>query len=153
MLVAKEGLRDAETIISNLARDKNGNIIESIKIVAHSMGGAYAKGYIAALIKYVNEHPEQCNGLKITEYDFAIYQPGQQKVIPGVTTRQFVNKGDRVNKWYLGSSNEEEEGADSYKEGKGGHSIFDFKWFFDDKGNLVEGTYVWDSQQKKFVKQ
>ena len=117
------------------------------------MGGAYAKGYITALIQYINDHPEQCNGLKITEYDLAIYQAGQQQAIAGVTTRQFVNKGDGVNKWYLGSSNDKENGADTYKEGDGGHSIFDFKWFLDDSGNLAEGTYVWDSQQKKFVKQ
>ena len=35
-----QGMKDAEKIINNLARDKNGNIIESIKIITHSMGAA-----------------------------------------------------------------------------------------------------------------
>lgn len=39
------GLRDAKKIISQLARDANGNITESIKVISHSMGGAYAKGF------------------------------------------------------------------------------------------------------------
>lgn len=37
-------MNDAEMIIANLARDKQGNITESIKVITHSMGGAYGKG-------------------------------------------------------------------------------------------------------------
>lgn len=39
----RDGGYDAESVIASLARDKNGNIIETIKIISHSMGGA---GYI-----------------------------------------------------------------------------------------------------------
>lgn len=41
----EQGVIDAEFIIQNLARDKSGSITESIKVVTHSMGAAYAKGY------------------------------------------------------------------------------------------------------------
>jgi hypothetical protein len=149
-----EGASDAATVISNLARDKNGNITESIKIVAHSMGAAYAKGYIAALMAYAKKHPEQCQGLSINEYDIGAYQPGQQQKIKGTTLNQFYNTGDNVNKWYLGSSNDEEDGADTYKKSpndNGGHSIFDFKWIMGLISSLPAGTYVWDSQQQTFV--
>ena len=37
-----QGQLDAPSIIANLARDKSGNIIETIKVITHSMGGAYA---------------------------------------------------------------------------------------------------------------
>ncbi len=149
-----EGEADAETIISNLARDKNGNIIESIKIVAHSMGAAFAKGYIAAIIEYVKKHPEECNGLTITEYDIAAYQPGQQGKRKGATLNQFVNDQDGVNtSIILGSSNDKEDGADTYNEntGEGGHSIFDFKWILKLINDLPTGNFVWDSKKHAFV--
>ncbi len=124
-----------------------------LKVVAHSMGSAYAKGYIAALIAYAKKHPEQCQGLSITEYDIAPYQPGQQQKIKGVATNQFANDGDGVNKWYLGSSNDKEDGADTYNEnnGAGGYSIFDFKWIMGLNSSLPTGTYVWNSQSQTFV--
>jgi RHS repeat-associated protein len=149
----EEGKRDAQTIISNLAR-ANGNITESIKIVAHSMGAAYAKGYIKAIMEYAKAHPEECQGLTITEYDFAPYQPGKQTKVPGTTLYQFINTGDDVNKWYLGSSNQEEEGADTYERGpddNSGHSIFDFQWALNSVGSLSTGLYEWDSQSQSFV--
>jgi hypothetical protein len=118
------------------------------------MGAAYAKGYIKAIIEYAKAHPEQCQGLSITEYDIAAYQPGQQKKVKGTTLNQFYNTGDGVNKWYLGSSNTEEGGADTYKQSPddtGGHSIFDFKWIIGLISSLPSGTYVWDSQSQTFV--
>jgi len=58
-----QGQVDAESIIESLARDKNGNIVESIKVISHSMGGAYAKGYVQAIINYVKTH--KINGVVI----------------------------------------------------------------------------------------
>ena len=52
----EQGKLDAESIIEHLARDKSGNIVESIKIISHSMGGAYAKGYVKAILDYAREH-------------------------------------------------------------------------------------------------
>ena len=75
-----EGKKDAASIVANLARDKNGNIIESIKVVTHSMGGAFAKGYILAILEYVRENNIQ--GVVIAfEADFAPFQPTNQAAI------------------------------------------------------------------------
>ena len=37
-------------------RSPKKNIIESIKVISHSMGGAYAKGYVKAILDYAREH-------------------------------------------------------------------------------------------------
>ena len=39
------------------------------------MGGAYAKGFLQALVEYIKNHPRECNGISLSEYDFAPYQP------------------------------------------------------------------------------
>ena len=154
----QEGEADAAVIISNLARDKTtGDITETIIIVAHSMGAAYAKGYIAAIVQYANAHPDECNGLSITEYDIAAYQPAQQKVVNGVTTYQFANSGDGVNTGFLatvlGTSNGPEEGVSTYKKKHGGgHGIWNFQWIMNLVRFLPQGTYVWDKHKKKFVR-
>lgn len=45
-----QGQKDAAEIIKNLARDSStGEIVETIKIITHSMGGAYGNGYVKAL--------------------------------------------------------------------------------------------------------
>ena len=75
------GEMDAANILRNLARDKNGNITESIKVISHSMGGAWAKGYITAIVEYAKAHPEEARGLGITEYDFASFQQNKQSAI------------------------------------------------------------------------
>jgi RHS repeat-associated protein len=46
---AKLGQKDAQSIISGLQKDANGNIIESIRFITHSKGSEYANGYIDAL--------------------------------------------------------------------------------------------------------
>lgn len=49
-----QGKKDAAEIIKNLARDAStGEIVETIKIITHSMGGAYGKGYVKALKQYI----------------------------------------------------------------------------------------------------
>lgn len=47
------------------------------------MGGAYAKGFLKAVMEYIQKHPEECNGINLAEYDFAPYQPGSQTAIEG----------------------------------------------------------------------
>ena len=153
----KQGESDAAIIIANLTREKTtGDITETIKIVAHSMGAAYAKGYISAIKEYAEAHPYECNGLSITEYDIASYQPAQQKVVKGVTTNQFANSGDGVNTGVLatvlGTSNGPEEGSSSYtKKDGGGHGIWNFQWIIGLVRSLPQGTFVWDKDKKQFV--
>ena len=92
------GLIDAPAIIANLNRDKDGNITEHIKVITHSMGSAYAKGYISSILKYADD-----NGIKGViidfEADFAPYNTQNQKAIshPNMgPTYQFSHSQDKV---------------------------------------------------------
>jgi RHS repeat-associated protein len=140
------GKIDAGAIIRSLART-NGVITESIKIVAHSMGAAYAKGFINAIVKYAKSHPEEARGLSITEFDFAAFQQNKLSGIPGVTLYQFDNKGDNVVGGIFGLLNgsyhskekgREEKGSNDDVNPKGGHSISDFLSIIN---TLEEGSY------------
>jgi len=115
------------------------------------MGGAYAKGFIQAIVDYAKKHPEECRGLRITEFDFASFQQNHQKGVKGVSLKQYDNAGDNVvGKGLYGSQFETEEGAESRTmdntPGKG-HSIFDF---IGQIRNLEEGTYIFKNGQ--FIK-
>lgn len=135
------GQIDAKSIINSLART-NGVITESIKVIAHSMGAAYAKGFINSIIKYAKDHPEECRGLSITEYDFAAYQQDKLSAIEGVPLYQFDNFGDMVVGNGVTSNHgkqkgREKESNDNVKP-EGGHSILDFMSVIN---NLQEGKY------------
>jgi RHS repeat-associated protein len=119
------GKRDAKKIIESLGRDKNGNITESIKIISHSMGGAYAKGYVQAILDYVKKR--NIHGVKIAfEADFAPFQPWDQKAVddPNMgATFQLSHNNDKV------AGDENMPGATKIgtKEDKNQtHSIFSF---------------------------
>lgn len=89
-----EGKNSVANLLNTLQRNKNGDITEPIRIISHSMGGAYAKGFVQALMDYVKVHASGNNGLKIFEYDFAPYQPEQQKAVNGVETFQYSHVND-----------------------------------------------------------
>ena len=151
------GKQDAASIISSLARDKSGNIVETIKIITHSMGGAYGKGFVMALKDYIKTLPvEQQKQIKITLVaDFDPYQAGDLVADPDILTKQFKHTGS----WnILGMgwlANENEQGLDkkdivTNSGTSTDHSIFTF---FNDISSLQEGTYKWDEAAKKWVKQ
>jgi RHS repeat-associated protein len=116
---------DAEAIIQNLAREKSGNIIESIKIITHSMGGAYGKGYAKALLQYAKQHNIQGVNIAFVA-DFAALQSGQLEAEQGENvgpTLQFSHSNDMV------AGNDPEKGAqqqDTSGDKNQGHSIFSF---------------------------
>jgi hypothetical protein len=149
------GARDAKTIIENLARDKSGNIVETIKVVTHSMGGAYGKGFVAALKAYIKTLPkEQQKQILISLVaDFDPYQAGDLTADPDIKTKQFLHK-NKMNVGGMGwLANEQEQGMDegdvhTNTGSSTDHSIFSF---FNDIGKLEEGTYTWDGS--KWVKQ
>lgn len=147
---------DIGDLINNLQRT-NGVISESIKVVAHSLGAASARGLIASIVEYAKAHPDQCRGLSITEYDFAAFQ---QNELPapdqGVTLYQFDNAGDNVVNGFLGSVNNshhahekgrDEKGSKDNVNPKGGHAILDFK---SEISKLAPGKYKYEDG--KFVK-
>lgn len=120
-----EGKKDAKQIIESLARDKNGNITESIKIISHSMGSAYAKGYVRAILDYAKKH--NMLGVQIAfEADFAAFQPWDQKAIedPNMgATFQYSHDNDKV------AGDEDMPGAtkaDTKEDKNQIHSIFSF---------------------------
>lgn len=140
----EQGKKDAEMIIANLARDKtSGEIIETIKIITHSMGAAYGKGYVKALQVYIKTLPkDQQRQIKITLVaDFDPYQAGRLNANPNVRTQQFTHLGG-----IFGLAEQRQGGLnyEDYYESYGDHSIFSF---FPDISNLQEGTYNWNGEE------
>jgi len=87
-----QGRWDAETIVNSL-KDENGNIVDNIKIITHSMGAAFAKGYVKSLQQYLLDNNLPTDIIAF-EADFAPSQPTQQSAVDGVRTLQFSHKKD-----------------------------------------------------------
>ena len=137
------GKIQAGRIISQLTRDAKGNISEAVRVVSHSMGGVFAKGFVQALINYVKMHPEECQGFMISEYDFAPFQPTSYPAVDGVSTYQYSHKYDLIAK------NARVLGAEIMKTSENvedGHSIEDYYQYIISlpKGNykFINGEFV-----------
>jgi RHS repeat-associated protein len=135
---ASQGQLDAASIIANLTRDKSGNIIESIKVITHSMGGAYAKGYIQAILDYAKKN--NIVGIVVAfEADFAPLTPKGQKAIKDKNmgaTLQYSHNGDYV------AGDDSMPGAvkmDTSQDKNQDHSITSFT--INDILNLPVGSY------------
>ena len=118
-----------------MTRDENGNIVESIKLVTHSMGGSYGKGFVQAIMYYISKNIELYSGLAISEYDFAPFQPLTQKSVEGVDTYQYSHLFDFV------AGNFDVQGATQMPTKSHinkGHSIHDFYEYIK---TLPEGKY------------
>jgi len=130
-----QGTEDAESIIKSLAHDKSGNITESIKLITHSMGGAYGKGLAQALLNYAEKH--HLKGFRIAfEADFAPLNPGAQKAIKNKnmgSTFQFSH-----NEFVAG--NDSEDGAIKMDTGSD-EQLHDIQSFYKDILNLPSGSY------------
>lgn len=124
------GANSVVNIISKLGEG------EMIRIISHSMGGAYAKGFVQSLVDYISKHPEYSHMLgNIVEYDFAPFQPNQQSAVNGVPTFQYSHK------WDLVARNSPVPGAkqqDTSNEWSSGHSIADFMQYIQ---SLPTGKY------------
>lgn len=149
------GAKDAKEIIANLARDKSGNIVETIKIITHSMGGAYGKGFVAALKTYIKTLPkEQQKQILISLVaDFDPYQAGDLTADPDIKTKQFIHKNNKNVTGMGWLANEEEQGIDKkdVHTNTGSSTDHSISTFLNDITKLGEGTYTWDGS--KFVKQ
>lgn len=98
-----------------------------MRLVTHSMGSAYAKGYATAIMEYVEKNPKETQGFKLIEYDFAPFQPELQKAVKGVTTYQYSHSDDPF-RCYMHIS-----GAKIMNTNKeGGHSIDSFSKYIQD---------------------
>jgi hypothetical protein len=131
--------------------ENSGNIIETIKIITHSMGGAFGKGLVKALKEYIKEnHLEQQVRITLVA-DFDPYQAGDLMADPDIKTMQFIHK----NNWNITGmgwlANDKEGGEVITPESNSSssdHSIFSF---LADINQLTEGTYKWNGS--KWVKQ
>jgi RHS repeat-associated protein len=143
----EKGKKDAATIIANLQRDKNGNVVETIKIITHSMGGAYGKGFVRALREYIASLPEeQQKQIRISFVaDFDPYQ-GDDITADGIApTFQFIHYGWLANEKEKGKVDQKVSNSNSTA-----HSIFSF---LPDISQLQEGKYVWDETHQNWVLQ
>lgn len=148
-----QGEKDAKAIIDNLAKDKNGNITETIKIITHSMGGAYGKGFVAALKMYISTLPkdQQKQILISLVAGFDPFQAGDIKADPNIKTTQYKHKGNKNivgMGWLVNESGLAQEDIRTNTGTSTDHSIFTF---FNDISSLAEGTYKWNGTQ--WVKQ
>lgn len=115
------GTNNAERIFKN---NKN----QTIKIITHSMGAAYGKGFTQALVEYCIRNGIDLSTIEF-EADFAPVQPKKQKAVEGVKTFQYSNDHDAIaNNSFLGSPKGDIEGAtiDHNSNPKLGHTITDF---------------------------
>jgi hypothetical protein len=138
---------DAADIINGLQKDKDGNYTETIKIVSHSMGGVYSKGFVQGLTDYMTEN--NITGVKIEiEVDFAPFQSNDplNRVRGDVPTFQASHKDDGVagNKPGKGSIQ-----VDTSSDKAQGHSIFDFKSTVQKLGGLLESARAADQKKQK----
>ena len=94
-----QGFLDAPVILRKIKNSK-GELIETIKIITHSMGAAYAKGYIEALKQFLIDNNLPLSLIEF-EADFAPFQPTEQEAVKGIKTFQFTNMNDDIanNKW------------------------------------------------------
>ncbi len=116
----RQGLIDAAGIIENLAKDSHGNIIETIKIITHSMGGVYGSGLVAGIKAYLKQHPELAKQVKISLMaHFDPFQAGSIDADPNIFTMQFLHKSGKGKKDSDGLgflANERMNGVDAFYE-------------------------------------
>ena len=136
-----EGIVDAPNIIK-IVSDQHGNIKETIKIITHSMGAAYAKGYVKALLEYLKKMGIPLNIIEF-EADFAPFQPGAQKASSAITTYQFSHSDDKV------AGNDKIEGAEQRDTSNDQNQDHAISTFLDQVTKLPQGNYRY--QNGKFV--
>ncbi|WP_340064449.1 RHS repeat-associated core domain-containing protein [Ascidiimonas aurantiaca] len=148
------GLKLAESIIRSLARDPQGNITETIKVITHSMGGVYGKGFVAALKYYIktSKDPQVRKTLVSLVADFDPFQAGRRlgKADNNIYTQQFINSA-----WWSifdagWLANEEEEDADEVTNNPNKTSHF-IETFIDNVNDLQEGTYEWNEDDQEWI--
>ena len=89
-IFARRYIKDLIKLIS----DKDGIINEKVRIVSHSMGSMYAKGFLSFLVKYLKSMGLSPSDVISFEADFAPFQPKTQKAIQGISTLQFSHGSD-----------------------------------------------------------
>ena len=114
---------------------------ETIKLISHSMGSAYGRGFAKAL-------EEEAEKMGITDQkiltliaDFDAFQGGSLENIPNTFTQQFIH--------ISGFADQEDKNADEVHtdKNKKDHSV---ETFFSDISTLKEGRYKYNKKTKSF---
>ena len=143
----EKGKEDAAVLIQSL--DKTGGVItEPLILATHSLGGAFGRGYLRAIIEYVKAHPEQCKGISISVYDFDPYDANLLSQVSGISITQILHKSK------FGLANQVEQGV-SEKDGSliddtGKSTSHSITSFISSISSLKPGKYVWNGNS--FVK-
>ena len=146
----EKGKEDAAVLIQSL--DRTGGVItEPLILATHSLGGAFGRGYLKAIIEYVKEHPDQCKGISISVYDFDPYDADLLSQVSGISITQILHKSK------FGLANQIEQGV-SEKDGSliddtsksKSHGITSF---ISSISSLKPGKYVWNGNSFVRVKE
>ncbi|MBS4766320.1 lamin tail domain-containing protein [Alistipes sp. kh20] len=129
----QQALIDVAEIIE-LISDENGHIVETIKIITHSMGAAYGKGYAKALQHYFKENNIDEAYISLVA-DFDPYQASGLIANPDIYTLQFTHIGGLADQRQkdLPDSNYFEDNQEE------SHRIMSF---WNDVFKLPQGTYI-----------
>ncbi len=130
----RQALRDFDAITARLSPE------ETIKIITHSYGSMYGRGYVAALKKLIRSSSDPAiNAIQIDFIaDFAPFQPTSYDAISGEgigPTLQFSHCGDRV------AGCDASEGAEQQDIEDGNNKRHSLSEFSDQIKNLPAGRY------------
>ena len=141
----QKGLEDADKILDSVV-DQNGNVTETIKIITHSMGSAYGKGFVKALLEAAKRRGVKGPLITLVA-DFDPYQANKLSAETNVYTMQYWHgrkkNGPRVPGAWPYLANQWQGGANQYIEGTSSASHYIIS-FIDQIKSLKEGTYIWN---------
>ncbi len=126
----------AQAIIKGLA---NG---ETIKIITHSMGGAWGRGLAKALEKAAKEMGIKDRKLLTLIADFDPFQASSLVDVENTFIQQYLHKG------LLADQRDENADEVHGDEEESSHSISSFT--LEEISNLEEGTYEWNSETEEW---
>jgi len=142
----REGRKEAKKIFDSLAPE------ETIKIITHSMGGIYGRGYLKALLEYAAKNNIDANRIQFI-IDLDMFQAGSYFGRIGIeNTTHLIRGGGFSNLGWL--ANQDAEGANNiFLEGDNSHSASSFE---NDLINLIEelisgGQLVYDEENDVWV--
>ena len=130
-----QAVKDYDIILKAIL-DINGVPKETIKIITHSMGAAFGKGYVKKLKELFANYGHSDVLISLVA-DFDPYQAAQLSADPNIYTLQFTHKGT------IADQRQKNLPDDNYKEDprQNKHSIYSF---FNDISQLEEGVYIYD---------
>ena len=134
---------DFDSIIESI-NSSDETVPETIKVITHSMGAAYGKGYVKKLKQLLKENGYGKSVLISLVADFDPYQANHLAPVKDVFTMQFTHDGFLADyrQWELDDENYFENPDCS------SHAIVSF---INKIIKLEEGTYAWDGE--KWVRQ